>query len=183
MKKFIVAILFAVVLVAGCTQQKPVTELTIPGHGSEVYTFSNDIREALKVKTNDPQGVKDVGANLQHINIVFNGTNKHDNGYFSAVLISIINKVSLYYAYEGKVIYFDSYYFLDDKWYNSTNEIIEKPNLSDTILWLKGPSTGANETSLVLVNNTVYLSGTDYKGLTLAGDKLVLLLFGIEKID
>ena len=182
MKKLIVAILFVVVLVAGCAQQKPVTELTIPGHGSEVYTFSNDIRESLKVKTNDPQGIKDIGLQLERINIVFNGSSKQDNGYFSAVLIGLINKVSLYYAYEGRVIYFDSYYFLNDTWYNSTNEVIEKPVFSGTVLWLVGPSS-ANETSLTLINNTIYMRGADYKGLTLASDKLVLLLFGIEKID
>ena len=185
-KKNIVAVLMIfltlIVLVSGCTQQQPLTELSIPGHGNEIYTFSNDIRESLLVKTNDPQGIKNTGLSLQHVNIVFNGSNKQDNGYFSAVLVSMINKVSLYYAYEGRIIYFDSYYFLDDKWYNSTNEMIEKPGLSDTILWLKGPATGANETSLQLVDNTIYLSGTDYKGLTLAGDKLVLLFFGIEKI-
>lgn len=182
MKKLLIFLLIGVVLVSGCAQQQPRNEIYIRSHGNQIYTFANDIGEALRVKTNDPQGIKDIGKTLEKLNIVFNGSDVQDNAYFRVVLVNIGAKVPTYYSYEGRLVYFDSYYFVDDKWFNSTNEETA-PSFSGPVLWLKGPATGANETSLVLMNNTIYLSGDSYKGLTLAGDKLVLLLFGIDKTD
>lgn len=177
----ILLLFVVVVLISGCAQQQPVTEVYIPGHGNQVYTFSNDLREALLVKTNDPEGIKAIGKNLIRMNIVFGGSSSQDNAYFQVVLTNIGAKVPVYYSYEGRLVYFDSYYFLGDKWYNSSNEEIARPSFTSITLWLSGPST-SNETSLMLVNSTIFLSGKDYKGLTLAGDKFVLLLFGIDKV-
>ena len=170
-----------VVLISGCAQQKPITEMSIPGHGSEIYTFSNDIHESLRVKTNDPEGIKLIGKQLEQMNIVFNGSSEQDNAYFQVVLTNIGAKLPVYYSYEGRLVYFDYYYFIGNTWYNASSEEIPKPLFISPVLWLSGPSS-ANETSLMLVNNIIYLSGTSYKGLTLAGDKLVLLLFGIDHI-
>ena len=179
----VIFLLLAIVLIAGCTsREKPITELQINGHGNEVYTFYNDIRQALLVKTNDPQGVKAIGDSFTKMNIVFDGSNVQDNAYFRAILISILAKVPIYYSYEGRLVHFDTYYFIGDKWYNSTSEEITKPAFQYPVLWLSGPSTGANETSVVLANNTIYLNGDSYNGLTMAGDKLVLLFFGINKV-
>lgn len=175
-------VLLIVIAVAGCTQQKPVTELSIPGHGSQIYTFSNDIREALLVKTNDPDGIKTISRNYDNYIIVYNGSDLQDVGYFRVVAINL-GKIPIFYSYEGRLINFDYYYFAGGKWYNSTNEELDElPQFKYPVIWLLGPSTGTNETSLTLVNNTIYLAGKDYRGLTLAGDKLVLLFFGVEKI-
>lgn len=185
MKKFIViAVIVVVALIAGCTQEKqPITEISVQGHGNEIYTFSNDIRESLLVKTNDPEGIKAIGATFADMNVVFDGSNQQDNAYFRVVLTNINAKLPLFYSYEGRLISFNAYYFIGDTWYKSANQTIEKPNFSSPVLWLSGPSTGAKDTSLNLVNNTIYLSGTDYKNLTMAGDKLVLLFFGIDNIE
>ena len=184
MRKFIIILAILVVaLIAGCTEQKPITELQIPGHGNEVYTFSNDIRESLRVKTNDPEGIKIIGSTMTNLNVVFDGSNQQDNAYFRVVLTNMVSKVPLYYSYEGRLVSFDVYYFIGDTWYKSVNETIQKPQFTSPTLWLSGPSTGATDTSLTLVNNIIYLSGTDYKNLTLAGDKLVLLFFQIDSIN
>lgn len=181
--KFITVLSIAIiVLLSGCAQQEPVTELYIPGHGDQIYTFANDIRESLLVKTNDADGIKAIGKSLAHLNIAYNGSDLQDVGYFRIVVIDIGAKVPTYYAYEGKIITFDYFYFVGDTWYNATAEEIEKPSFSQPTLWLSGPSTGANETSLTLERSIVYLRGSSYKGLRLAGDKFVLLLFGIDKI-
>ncbi|MFA4820116.1 MAG: hypothetical protein WC613_04120 [Candidatus Aenigmatarchaeota archaeon] len=182
-KIIILLLLLSVILVAGCTEQQPITEISVQGHGNEIYTFSNDIRESLRVKTNDPEGIMIIGATFTDMNVVFDGTNQQDNAYFRVVMTNIIAKLPVFYSYEGRLISFNAYYFIGDTWYKSANETIEKPNFSSPILWLSGPSTGAKDTSLNLVNNTIHLSGTDYKNLTLAGDKLVLLFFGIDNID
>lgn len=181
MKKIYI-LLLAIIFSLGCAEQLPVTEIVIPGHGSQVYTFSYDIRQSLAVKTNDPEGIKAIGASLTRMNIAFDGSNEQDNAYFRVVLTNIGAKLPIYYSYEGRLIQFDSYYFIEDQWYNSTNEEIERPVFSDPTLWLSGPSTGANETSLVLTDNIINLNGDSYKGLTLAGDKLVLLFFNIDSV-
>ncbi|MEK6888248.1 MAG: hypothetical protein AABX14_04870 [Candidatus Aenigmatarchaeota archaeon] len=183
MKKIIIAAIIMVALIAGCTQQQtPITEISVQGHGNEIYTFSNDIRESLLVKTNNPEGIKAIGATFTDMNVVFDGSNQQDNAYFRVVLTNINAKLPLFYSYEGRLISFNAYYFIGDTWYRSANQTIEKPIFNGPVLWLSGPSTGATDTSLNLVNNTIYLSGTDYKNLTMAGDKLVLLFFGIDNI-
>lgn|SRR3989338_1854212 len=174
--------ILAIILVAGCAEQKqPQNEIYIQGHGDQIYTFANDINEALKVSTNDPEGIKSIGRSFSKMNIVFNGSDQQDNAYFRVVLVNIGAKVPSYFSYEGRLVYFDTFYFLDEGWFNSANEQIPQPLFADPVLWLRGPATGANETSLMLENNTIYLNGDSYKGLTLAGDKFVLLLFGIDK--
>src|SRR3989344_4929810 len=183
MRKIIIPlILVAMTLIAGCAEQQPITEISIQGHGNEIYTFSNDIRESLLIKTNNPEGIKLIGKTFTDMNVVFNGSDQQDNAYFRVVLTNINAKLPIYYSYEGRLISFNAYYFIDGIWYRSANQTVEKPSFSSPVLWLSGPSTGATDTSLNLVNNTIYLSGTDYKNLTMAGDKLVLLFFGIDNI-
>lgn len=180
MTKLVVLLLF-VVFISGCAENTPVTEVVIPGHGSQVYTFSNDIRQSLLVKTNNPEGIKAIGRQFTVMNVVFDGSNSQDNAYFQVVLTNIVAKLPIYYSYEGRLVRFNSFYSVGDRWYNSTNEEIKKPEFNGPALWLVGPST-TNETSVMLTNNTIYLSGDSYKGLTMAGDKLVLLFFGIDSV-
>jgi hypothetical protein len=155
-------------------------EITIQGH-AETYTFTNDIRESLKVPVNDEFGIRQMFLENDRFNIIFDGSSMQDNAYFRIVLINLA-KISIFFSYESKVIGFDYYYYVGEQWYNSTNENITRPELHN-VIWLKGPSTGATDTSLILNGSTVYLQGTDYKNLTLAGDKLTLLVFGIDRVD
>jgi hypothetical protein len=181
MKKII--LLITLIAIAGCTQKyQPVTEISIPGHGNEIYTFNNDIREALRVHSNDPDEIKQIASQMDRMALVFDGSDQQDNAYFNVVVTDLSAKIPVFYSYEGRLFYFVPYYYLGDQWYNRTNDPIPKPDFDIPVLWLRGPSTGANDTSVNLVNNTVYISGTSYKNLTLAGDKFTLLVFGIDKI-
>lgn len=184
MKKafFAVAIIFiSVVFISGCTeQQAEIKEITIDGHGNQVYQFSYDIRESQKIASDDPLAISMLVANSDYMNIVFDGSDNQDNGYFQVVLINIVQKLTTYYSYEGKAFSgLPIYYYITENntivWYNSAQENITEPDLSGTTLWLLGPSTGANETSVRLNNNTIYIQGTSYKNLTLAGDKFALI--------
>ena len=180
MQKIFLAII-AVVLVAGCAEQQPVTEISIPGHGNQIYAFHNDIRESLKVPVNDPEGIKAL-ASYNGLNLVFDGSSGQDNSYFTIVTTELTQKLPVYFSYEGRLFGFRPYYYIGPQWYDADGIEIGEPSFSGPVLWLLGPSTGANETSLTLVNNTVYLQGTSYKNLTLAGVKFTLLLFNIDKI-
>ena len=108
-----------------------------------------------------------------------------DNGMFRLALIDISAKVPFYLAYEGKSMVIDIYYFTDFggvQWFNANNEEIEKPALGGFTLWLKGPATGATETSVTLEDKTVLLQGTSQKNLSLAADKLSLIVMGVNDI-
>ncbi len=180
--KLLLLLLTAVVLVAGCAEQASLKELYIPGHGDQIYAFSSDINEALRVSTNDPEGIKEIGKSLETLNIVFNSSDAQDNAYFRVILIDIVSKLSTYYPYEGRLVYFNTYYYSGENWYNSSNEQLQQPSFSGPVLWLYGPATGANETSLTLEGNNIYLRGASLAGLRLASDKLVLLFFQIDKL-
>jgi hypothetical protein len=190
MKKILIIIFVvsAFVIVSGCTgQNAPITEITIPGHGQQIYQFSYDIRESQAITSDDPLLISLAAANADNINIVFDASSSKDNSYFQVIIINIIQKITTYYSYEGKVfVDFPVYYYIDVNgtrtWYNKTNEEIQKPDLNETTLWLLGPSTGASETSVTLDGNIIYIQGTSYKNLTLAGDKFALIVMGIKEV-
>jgi len=180
-KMLLILILVSFVLISGCTERQPVTEIVIPGHGDQVYTFAHDIYDSAKVPVNDPQGIGLLFAINNRYTIVFDGSDSQDNAYFRVVLINL-GKLPIYYAYEGRMVTFDYLYYIDDQWYNETDGEIGTPVFENPVLWLIGPSTGAEETSLTLEDNIIYLQGTSYDNLTMAGDKLTLLVFGFDDL-
>ena len=187
MKYLIIAGLFLSVLIAGCTQPpqyEPIREINVAGH-PQVYAFGNDIRQSILVKAESEKEIHDLFQNERRLNIVFNGTDELDNGMFRIALIDISSKIPFYFAAEGRTTNIDIYYFLTDngtQWYNSTNEPIAEPPLAGLTLWLKGPATGATDTSVSLQNKTVLLQGTSQKNVSLAADKLTLVVFGINNL-
>lgn len=182
----VIIALAAIVLIAGCVQeQKPITEISLPDH-QRIYTFSNDIRQSILVKAPDEKKIHDLFQSQDRISIVFDGTDSTDNGLFRIALFDISSKLPFYLASQGRDIAIDVYYFVQDggkQWYNFQNEPIEEPQLAGLILQLKGPATGANETSVTLENTTVTLQGASRTGISMAADKLVLVVFGIDSID
>jgi len=183
MKIFPVLILILVMIISGCVEEsKEIKELKIPGHGNHIYQFSNDIREVLNVPVNDPIAIKKLVWQSDRLNIIFNGSSKQDNAYFQVVVINIVSKLQTFFAYEGKLLQFPVFYYENGRWFNSTEDEIILPDLEGANLWLMGPDTGARDTSLFSMGDIIYLQGTDYKNLTLAGDKFALLIMGIDKI-
>ncbi len=181
----VVGLLLVSALAAGCVQQDtPIMEISAPGH-PQIYAFNNDIRQSMLVKAENQKEIRDLFQNERHIDIVFNGTDELDNGMFRIALIDISSKIPFYFAAEGRATNIDIYYFLADngtQWYNSTNEPIAEPPLRGLTLWLKGPATGATGTSVSLQGKTVLLQGMSQKNVSLAADKLTLVVFGINNL-
>lgn len=169
-----------VVFLAGCTQQQEQTDVQIPGH-PVVYSFSNPIKEALKYPVTEKDEIRTMILSSRNMNVIFDGSSAEDNKYFQVVLYNIVTKIQTFFVYEGVLMRFNTYYFIGDKWYNSTDET-ERPDLSGLTLWIKGPDTGATGNSVSFADNTIFVQGMNYKNLTLAGDRLVLLVIGVEKI-
>jgi len=179
----LVTAIAAVVLVAGCVQSdKPITEIAFEGQ-SRVYTFANDIRQSILVKATDEKNIHGLFQSQDRLSIVFDGTDPTDNGLFRIALFDISSKLPFYLASQGRDVAIDVYYFVQDggkQWYNFQNEPIEEPQLAGLTLRLKGPATGASETSVMLENTTVTVQGTSRTGISMAADKLVLIAFGID---
>lgn len=175
--------MIVVVVASACVQQpeKPLTELRIAGH-PQIYSFSYDLRESLKVPVQNKLEIQQLFSAADRVSFVWNGTSRQDNSYFKVVLINIYSKLSTYTVNEGKLMRFDFYYFVNDTWYNATDNEIPKPAVG-TAIWLRGPETGADGTSVRLDGDVITLQGTSYKDLVLAGDRLVLVVFGIDSID
>jgi hypothetical protein len=97
-----------------------------------------------------------------------------------------------YFLWEGGILGVDSYYYVGDRWFtvvNGTETEIPMPDFANTadttdatntVVWLKGPGAGTNETSVTIDGNIIYVQGTSHRELTLAGDRLALIVLGIN---
>ena len=180
MKIVIALSILAVVLIAGCVQDNPITEIAIPGH--PIYSFSNDVRESIKIGAPDSNTTQLVLLSGRNITIVFNGSSEKDNAVFQVTAFNIVARMQQYYIWEGHVLSVDTYYFMGDKWYNRTAGEIEKPALLDTVIWLKGPETGATDNSVTVNGNIITVQGITAEQVTLAGDKLSLIMLGVDRV-
>ena len=182
MNKFAILSIIALVLATGCLQEQPLKEIVIPGQEA-VYVFSYDIRESVKVASDNDKTIRSLFVDSASMNIVYDGSSNQDNAYFIVALTNIGNKLRPYLANTRRSLDFNYYYYVGDYWYNSTDDIIDRPNLTASTLMLKGPETGATETSVKLANNTIILQGTSYRNITLAADKLSLIIFDVSQED
>ncbi|MBI4896480.1 MAG: hypothetical protein HY832_02930 [Candidatus Aenigmarchaeota archaeon] len=176
---YVILLIVALVLVAGCIQDEPIKELRIPGH-AEIYTFETDIREAVKVYSNDPVLIRQKFFSADNVTLLFDGSSGEDNAYFVVTLVNL-GKIKTYFANEGRFIQFTSYYLDRGQWFDSQNKPLASAPNGTLMLWLKGPHTGANETSVTIENNTITLQGASLNDLRLAGDRLTLIVFGINE--
>ncbi len=178
---FLILSIVALVFATGCLQEQPLKEIVIPGQEA-VYVFTYDIRESIKVASDNEKNIRSLFVDSASMNIVYDGSSNQDNAYFRVALINIGEKLRPYMANTGRFVEFNYYYYIGDYWYNSTDDIIDMPNTTMATLILKGPETGATETSVRLQdNNTIALQGTSYRNLTLAADKLSLIIFDVSR--
>lgn len=183
MKIYNALLVILIILVSGCVQQEEIKEITIPGHGSQIYEFSYDVRESIRVRSSGEDSISALLRSADKIGIIFNGTSKEDNGYFSAVAFNILAKLQTFYAYEGKLLSDIAVFYYDEGWHNKTGTAVEKPDLTGASIWLLGPHTGANGTSVSIDGSVIYVQGTSLKNIAMAGDKLALIAMGISSAD
>ena len=145
----ILLVLILVLFTAGCLEQ-PVNSVTIPGHNVE-YIFSSNLREAILVPVNDEDIIRNLSLENKRINIVFDGSDRQDNGMISVSLFDITHKLTTYFLLENISKEFAIYYYIDDQWYDVNSNETAKPELNkegESTLWVLGPATGATETSV-----------------------------------
>ena len=170
-KYFLCFLILLAVFSSMCTEkQEGLHNIRI---GNHVYVFTSDIREAMRVSVNEPMKIKKLIDNADRIDVVFNAS-EEDNKYFAVVGFNIVSKLQTYYASLG--------------WAKDFRGMpIENATFQHPTIFLRGPSTGATNTSVWLLhtNNTkniIIVQGKTFEDMEKAGDKLVLTVLGVNEI-
>jgi len=175
------ALVVLALLAAGCVQQQAaITDIYVAGHGSQIYQFSYDIRESVKVQSNDEDGIRGLVADSGSLTIIFNSTaSGEEKSMFQRAVINTATKLPTYFSYEGRLLYMDVLYYGEDGYlYDKANERVELP--AHAKILLLGPAAAA-ETSVTLDGNAITVQGTTERGFMLAGDKLSLIVMNITE--
>ncbi|MBI5061423.1 MAG: hypothetical protein HZB67_03855 [Candidatus Aenigmarchaeota archaeon] len=192
---FLILIIFSVVLASGCINQpkeEPITLTTITKDGV-AYEFTNNIFDAMKVPMIEQAEIKRIVTKASAVSIVFNSSSKEENAYLTVINYNMVGKLSSYYTYSKQQFVDETFYNIYDvkndrlmKFDRSINNWTESPtgidNIEWPILYLKGPNTGANETSVTLDESgkIIYIQGTDYRNFSLAADRFTLEILGVN---
>ena len=166
MRKKIILILLILIIVSGCAD-KGLHKITI---GNTVYQFIQDIKQSQLVPIENSTEIYQLVKISDKINIAFE-PGKGDEGIFQVVAFNIVRKTQQYYADLGWTKQFNTVFL---------NETILPDN--ETNIWLRGPNTGATNTSVYLINTTIVVQGETNKSLEMAADRLSLTILGIDKI-
>lgn len=152
----------------GCVEEKKnITEIMVY---DKFYQFNTNLIDSLKISSSDPSTIKNLFDEANIICVVFNGSSEEDNAYFAVVSYNVIWKVNSYYTNLDEFKKFG---------------VCDEANLSqaDATMAMRGPNTGATENSVVLSGKTVTIQGTNWREFEKVGDKLILNIFGVTKLD
>jgi len=155
-------LLFAVALSSLCvTQEKNLTVLNVSG---ELFVFSTNLYDAIEFEASNETQIKKLFDTSPRICFAFSNESAEDNAYFTVVGFNTVYKIVRYYSLQG------------------VKKEIRVCDDEPRVLVL-GPHSGAKSNSISLVNETVILQATDYQKLKEGGDKLVLIVLGVERLE
>lgn len=140
--------------------EKELKEIMVNG---TLYIFNTNLYETIKVQSDSENEIKNIFERSAKLCINFDNSSSEDNSAFLISSFNIVYKILRYYNSRGM-----------EKKIEVCNE---EPKIE-----LRGPNTGAIETSVRLVNRTIIVQGTTAKKLEMAADKLILIIFGIKEI-
>ena len=190
MKIYAIFVLLAVVVaLSGCTSRG--APINVLQQGLTKYQFTDDIRDVLAINVSSLEQIRNGFTNPQKINIVFDGVSRNDNTYFQVAAYNLLVNLRAYYQNNnGETPKISSAYYIVDEnsdWFGTGDNKTVKPDFTDPTIWLNGPNTGATETSIGIKTGTalriVYLNGVDGKGIQLSGQRMVLLVMGIDSLE
>ena len=164
MKAVLVIFLAFVAITAGCIGQQPMEEIHILEKDGVEYEFSTDVREAAKIEVIGETQIFDSIALANNVSIIFREGG--DNAIFAKAGFDLTNKLQFYYVYtQDRIVGIRGF------------EMVNASMAEGTIIEFIGPTTGANETSVSLQNETIIVRGTTNQTFALAVDRLALVLF------
>jgi len=157
------SLIFVLVLCSLCVEeQKNITSIEID---NQIYQFNTNLYESDKIKCNDEYGVKSLFDSSHKFCIAFDNSSQTDNSYCTVVSYNLVFKITRYYTLSNRTVNFS---------------VCSPEEQRDLTIWLKGPNTGADETSVMLTDSTITVQGTDFNNLEMAGDNLILIIFGVK---
>ncbi len=192
---FFILLVTLLVFASGCVNQeqpKPLEVKEITKDGI-TYEFTNNILDSMNISINNATEIKRIVKYAAAVSIVFNSTTEEDNSYFTVINYNMVGKLTHYYAYSRRKYVDETFYNIYTikgdkllKFDRSINNWTESPvgidNIEWPVLYMKGPNTGASETSvsLDLDGRIVYIQGTNYRNLSLAADRFVLEVLDVN---
>ncbi|MFC2143586.1 hypothetical protein ACFLQN_04270 [Candidatus Aenigmatarchaeota archaeon] len=200
--KYVIILLILLIAIAGCVEpqkEEEITKINIARHGAQVYEFSHNILDTLRdVPINDTETIKNVSDQSSTFNIIFDDlASPEEKARYSVVSYNIIIKLKTFYAYERGIALgeenFNSYYHSDGTWFYNEQEILDAndENIIDHLntdqesitIWLMGPDTGVEETSVEIEDRIVYIKGKTGKEIEIAADRFILAVFGFNDVE
>ncbi|MBU5678508.1 MAG: hypothetical protein QXJ96_03020 [Candidatus Aenigmatarchaeota archaeon] len=156
----ILIVFFSYIISVEKPSKNELKEITING---VKYEFNTNLYEVIGVPAKNEEEIKNIFDESYKICIKFDNSSEEDNSIFFVSSFNIVYKTIRYYTSRG----------MEKK----IEVCDEEPKIE-----LKGPNTGASETSIRLMNKTILVQGTTTKNLEMAADKLILIIFGIKEI-
>ncbi|MEM7826654.1 MAG: hypothetical protein QXQ40_00320 [Candidatus Aenigmatarchaeota archaeon] len=153
-------IIFVLVLSSLCIGQRNLTKIDVDG---QTYQFNTNLYDSIKIYADNESKIKSLFDESERICITFDNSSHEDNSLFAVIAYNIVFRATRYYSIRGI-----------EKEFSVCNQ---EPKIE-----LRGPNTGAKENSVLLMNRTIIIQGKTSKDLEKAGDKLSLIILGIDKL-
>jgi hypothetical protein len=154
--------LFIISFSSLCIETKK--NLTVLNLSGELFVFSTNLYDAIKFNSTNETEIKKIFDESPRICFTFNNQSTRDNSYFAVISFNTVYKITRYYSLHGM------------------KKEIRACNNEPKVIML-GPHSGAKTNSISLINRTIILQATSYQKLKEGGDKLVLIVFGIESLE
>ena len=168
MKQYLMILIIGLVVSAGCISQQEPEKYTyvIKKHGIE-YIFSNPIENASLIPVINETEILNEILTTTKVRMTFE-SHEVDNIAFQLAGVDTSSKLSHFYVYgQGRFV---------DMGAEELINLTEDDKANATIIQLKGPNTGATDTSVYLdQNGWIIIQGTHQKNLTLAADRFALI--------
>lgn len=170
---FLIILFFSVILILvyWYSISRPIYAIKYFG---AVLAFRENLREAIKIPVYPDENTLHMlltNSSLQNITLVFKDAGVDKNSYYIVEEIEIINKLYFLYKIKGMSVKFNA-----SEVQNYENLAATKENL---IIALIHPIY-ANETSIKVENNVIYLQGTDLRNFDLATIKLLMVALDLK---
>ncbi len=156
-------------------QPKPPENVTKIIYENQKYIFSHNIYDSDKINMENKEAIILLLNSVNDIEIVFNDTEDSvkDFPYFTTTGYNIVYKIQQYSVYTQLRVL------------NITTTPLSESSLDKTTIMLKGPNSGANETSITTSQsdnggNIILVQGLTHKELEMTGDKLVMAYLGVN---
>jgi hypothetical protein len=166
--------IISIIFIAGCigqSQDKPFFILK-DGERCIQYNFKADVRDIAEVPVAGKLGIQELLFSSSRLNILFE-SQPDDNPGFALASFAFTNKLAIYNLQVlGRVI--------EVQGYDTANQTyLDELNFSSRTgldIILKGPNTGAEDTSVRLQDRAIVVQGNSTASLELAGERLALIM-------